>query len=330
MMKKISLILFAALSLAACQKSAPSPVQTSVPIESPEKIVMRIQVESAGSKVLIPGNESQVNDLQILVFGEDGKLETYARESGSELSLECTSGIKDIYAFVNGPSLNQIQKFSELSGTVFSLDDASPSHLPMQGFVRQNIRSNENLTIEVKRMVCKISLREILTSFPEAYVNARLEINKVYLTNAVSAIDVNGTIQAWANKLSEQKECEPVLCDNLIESKIISASDNGIMGNFFYTFANATAEDNCDAQWSPRFTRLVIEGKFFNGTELIRTCYYPIPIGPLVANHSYVVSQYTISRPGLSSPADNPQLLNSGVSVTVTDWEETHEIIERL
>ena len=331
MMKKISLILFAALSLAACQKSAPSPVQTSVSIESPEKILMHIQVESAGSKLLIPGDESQVNDLQILIFGDDGKLETYARESGSELSLECTSGMKDIYAFVNTLSLDRIAKSSELSGTVFSLDDASPSHLPMQGFIRQNILNNGNLTIEVKRMVCKISLREILTSFPEVYTDARLEIEKVYLTNAVSAIGGSGNIREWANMLYEQNDYSGLLCDDYGEErKVIGGAEDGIMGNTFYAFANATQEDSCEEVWSPRFTRLVIEGSFINGNEMIRRCYYPIPIGPLLANHSYVVNRYTISRPGLSSPTDNPQLLNSGISVTVKDWEEIHEITERL
>ena len=243
-MKNLSLIFCAALLLAACQKSGtPATGEETLagPVTAnPEKAQLYIRVETAGSKAALPIDENAVDDVQILLFGSDGKLETYAREDGSELSMKCTLGPKSIYAFVNMPSLENIRTETEVAGIVFSLEHTTASHLPMQGVVRQSVSTSGNLNILVQRMVCKISIREILTAFPEAYTDARLEIDKIYLTNAVSAIDGDGNIRAWANKLTEQNEYPQMLCDDFAESKIIGGSEDGTLGNIFFAFANAT------------------------------------------------------------------------------------------
>ena len=303
------------------------------PEEKPCQI--RVCIDTPAAKVAAADvDESRIASLQVLVFRENGFLENYGSASGSSLSIDCTSGPKTFWAFANTASLSGIRNLDELNAFTFSLNTVSPDALPMRGCRQALISTHSELNIEVSRMVCKIELKDVVTRMAAAWSDARLNFSKMYLTNAVSGITLDGSIQRWANKMLFTNDC-PSLTLETSPSPFawqMGATDSLRFSRVFFALANPTEEDNLSTNWSPRFTRLVLEGSISQdgGDTLLEDVYYPIPIANLQANHRYIINRYTIIRPGLDSPGADARLLETDFSVTVKDWDETHTIYESL
>lgn len=334
MKKKNNLLLaaFAGLLLAGCNTIDPanglSVKSESTPFDGPSA-KLTVQVGTTHTKTGIPVEEESVVDLQVLVFGPDGKLEAYGQNEASQLSLECTGGLKIVYAFVNTPSLADIRDTVELYRRPFSLSNLSEGTLPMKGQMKTVISGDANLTIWVERMVCKIILNTIRIASSESYPEARVEIDKMYLANAVNAINLNGEISQWANPLTFTEGCSPLMYD-LYTQLPLSIVGSQSVNNVYYAMPNPTESDSFSDEWCPRHTRLVLSGSFYDGEILIRNGYYPIPIAGLKANNCYIIESYTITRPGLEQPYEDGFKLTEGITIRVADWEENEPINETL
>lgn len=335
-MKKKNIFLLAALaglSFAGCNKT-PLDSASSIPTEAPSAITgplsrLTVRAGTPGTKITGMNEDDAINDLQVMVFGADGKLEAYGHENGMQVSLECTNGEKKIYAFVNTPSLAAIRDTVELKTHPFSLLDAGAQALPMQGCVVTMVSGNGNLVIPVNRMVCKIAIKRIKMQETEHYTNPHLELERIYLANAVSAVDLDGNISEWSNPLRFFYDCSPLLYD-LYEDDPLAIDMEQALGNYFYTFPNSTPTDIFSPDWCPRYTRLVLEGKFYDGAAFVRKGYYPISLAGLKANNCYIVDSYTITRPGLEQPYEDESKLTEGISIRVADWVENDPINESL
>ena len=327
------------MGLCGCQKSTPETPQT-LPAGAAENspghpCQICVRVETPLSKVAAAAvQESRVASLQVLVFRPDGIRELYASSDESSLTLECTVGSKIFWAFTNVPSLQSAGSLDELASFVFPLSAVTPDALPMKGSCQTIISQHGSLNIEVSRMVCKIVLNDVLTRLGTAWEGKHLNFSRIYLTNAVSGTLPDGSIQSWANKIQYAGECSAVVAENSPSANAwqMDATDSLRFARVFFAFPNPTEADSFSASWSPRYTRLVLEGALTesNGDAILENVYYPIPIANLQANHCYVVNRYTIFRPGLDTPGADPSLLNTEVSVTVKDWDATHTINEHL
>ena len=349
-MKTTTLSLLAAcfLGLCGCPRMPLAPSEAEVAANNPSASVanlchIRVYAGTPLSKATAAPlskvaaasvNETRIASLQVLVFRSDGLLENYASSTGSSLTLDCTVGQKTFWAFANIASLQNIKTLDELNAFAFSLNTATADALPMQGCVYATITNHGSLDIVVSRMVCKIVLNDVITRLGASWAGGSLQLSRIYLTNAVSGVLLDGSIQSWANKISYGGECPSLTLDTPPSAGAwdFAATDSLRLSRVFFALPNPTAEDNLSGSWSPRFTRLVLEGSLKNpdNSTALETAYYPIPIGNLLANHCYIIQKYTISRPGLDAPNADASLLETGFTITVKPWDETHVIQERL
>lgn len=342
-MKKKKIFLLAALAglvFAGCNKTP--DVSLTLPAEKMpegnegENCTLRIRVQAPDTKTaLLQTDDNAIANLQVLVFRENGSLDIYAQADGDELTLQCTSGNREIFAFVNTTSLADIRSTSELGDFTFNLGDSSPTALPMYGHIDQAINTYTSvLSIDVYRMVCKIILKEVVINLPDSYNDALLDIRRVFLSNAVSGIKLDSTITNWANKISYKEEISAMLSDDEPNPGDweMSATDSQTLNRVFYAFANDTETDSQSVTWTPRFTRLVLQCSISDdaGPLGYSPCYYPVPLPDLKANHCYIINRYTVRRGGLQNPYDDPTLLDNSLEIIVKDWDQTHQIEENL
>ena len=334
-MKKKNIYLLAALAgllFAGCNKT--SPVSGSILNPESETEVesiaqLTVRVGTSHTKTGITVEEESISNLQVLVFGMDGKLESYGQDDNSEVSLSCTVGPKKIFAFVNTPSLETIHDTTALYNHPFSLPNIEEGVLPMKGRVQTTLSGNENLTILVERMVCKIILRNISISPSVSFPDARLEIDKIYLANAANTVNLKGNISQWANPLTFAEGCSPLLYD-VFQPVPLSVVGSQTVNKVYYAMPNLTETDSFSEEWSPRYTRLVLHAEFYDGEYQIRNGHYPIPLAGLRANNCYVIESYTVTRPGLEHPYEDGSKLTEGITIRVVDWEENEPIVESL
>ncbi|MBP5538404.1 MAG: hypothetical protein J6X69_01000 [Bacteroidales bacterium] len=342
-MKKKNIFLLAALAgllFAGCNKtpdvSLALPAERTPESNGEENCTLRIRVQSPDTKTaLAQTDDNAITNLQVLVFRENGSLDIYAQADGDELTLQCTSGNRDVFAFVNTTSLSDIRTTGELGTVTFNLEDSSPTALPMYGHINQPIDIYTSvLSIDVYRMVCKIILKEVVINLPDSYSDALLDIRRVFISNAVSGIKLDSTITRWANKISYNGEIPTMLSDDEPNPGDweMSTTDSQTLNRVFYAFANDTASDSQSATWSPRFTRLVLQCSISNdaGPLGYSPCYYPVPLPDLKANHCYIINRYTVGRGGLQNPYDDPTLLDNSLEIIVKPWDQTHQIEENL
>ena len=333
-MKKKNIFLLTALAgllLIGCNKTRPvdgTPLETaSTPAGSLSKLTVRVNTPQTKTGIVV--DEEAISNLQVLVFGTDGKLEAYGYYDGAELSLSCTTGPKIIFAFVNTPLLESIRDTTALYDQPFSLNSIEEGRLPMKGRVETVISGNDNLTIVVERMGCKIILRNVSLSALSGYSEARIEIDTIHVANAVNTINMNGHISDWANPLRFSNGCNPLLYD-LYQPVPLTIVGTQAVDKAYYAMPNPTETDSFSEQWSPRYTRLVLHALFYDGEMLIRSGYYPIPIAGMKANNCYIIDSYTITRPGLEQPYEDGSKLTEGITIRVADWEENDPIVESL
>ncbi|MBO7509771.1 MAG: hypothetical protein J6T35_01180, partial [Bacteroidales bacterium] len=327
-MKKKKIFLLAALTglvFAGCNKTQvvndATPLRETASTPTGPLSQLTVRVGTTQTKTGITVEEEAISNLQVLVFGTDGKLEAYGYNDDSEVSLMCTMGSKKIFAFVNTPSLETIHDTTALYNHPFSLTNIEEGTLPMKGRVQTTLSGNDNLTIRVERMVCKIILKSISTLSSESFPNARLEIDNIYLANAVNAINMKGNISQWANPITFTEGCSPLLYD-LYRQTPLTIIGTQATNKVYYAMPNPTETDSFSEEWCPRHTRLVLYAHFYDGENLIRSGHYPIPLAGLKANNCYVIESYTVTRPGLEHPYEDGSKLTEGITIRIVDWEE--------
>ena len=125
MKKTVSLLLAATTLLAACNKQEQMPLpetQTYGTIELSIDADSGLQTKAVEAYTTAQTYESQVNKVQVFVFGSDGKI-NYYKNLGTSLtgSITTSSGSKTVYAVVNGPDLSTVGTLSELEAKAVDL-----------------------------------------------------------------------------------------------------------------------------------------------------------------------------------------------------------------
>lgn len=215
MRKTISLILAtAAVSLTACNKEA----QPSVNDIAPEEGTIMLSVAPQDGPVTRAVNayttaqnyESQVNRVQVFVFGTDGKINCY-RDFGTELtgSISATTGAKTVYAVVNGPDLSSVGTLSELEAK--AVDLSANSVTASKGFLMAGRSSctvstgSVSCSVAVSRLAARVVLKSVTNNLPAAY--GALKVERVFLANVAGNQSIAGTaaVSTWYNKEGRKK-----------------------------------------------------------------------------------------------------------------------------
>lgn len=315
MSKKLFFAAFAAAGLAftGCnEKNVELPVEEQGPVD------LMINVSDPVTKFTNDSDGTEINDIQTFVFNSDGVLEAYAHDEATTGKVTCTTGMKTVVVLVNAKSHSDVATLTELYSRKSDLFDNTSTGCVMEGRTTTEITKSTTLSIEVKRHVTRLILENVSLDIElDHYKDAEFKISSIYLVNVAGdrtffSEDAPAT---WYNKITfdtqyATKDIVYADCSEVL-------TDGGRLSTMymFYAYQNPYTTDSQETTWSPRPTRLVVEGTF-DGTKY----YYPITLKAIKANCSYNVS-LTIRRPGSSSPDIPVDKYTVTSSITIKDWQ---------
>jgi len=345
MKTKFILLAVACAALAACNKDLP---EVTAPVEQGEgQITFTIDAEKAVETKAVSAYttaqtyESQVNKVQVFVFGSDGAINFY-QNLGTSTSgtISTTAGAKTVWAVVNGPDLSTIGTLSALQAT--AVDLAANSTTAATGFVMAgnasvtvSAGSSANCGITVSRLVSRVALQSIVNQLPASY--GAITIDRVFLCNVVGNQDIAGSAAAstWYNKDGRADESTrntahiidgstyKASCEALTFKIVGSSLNNGASLTpstpyLFYSYPNSstTAPNGFQASFAAKRTVLTVVATI-SGTKY----YYPVVLddATLDRNKTYTVG-LTITGLGSDDP-DKPVSKGSiSASITVSGW----------
>ena len=346
MRKTISLILAtAAVSLAACNKEAQPSVENGVPEEGTIMLSVTPQggpeTRAVNAYTTAQNYESQVNRVQVFVFGTDGKVNCY-RDFGKELtgSVSATSGAKTVYAVVNGPDLSAIGSLSELESK--AVDLSANSVTASKGFLMAGRSSctvstgTVSCSVAVSRLAARVVLKSVTNNLPAAY--GALKVERVFLANVAGNQNISGTaaVSTWYNKEGRKDET-PLVQGHVIDGSTYTAScpeltfktvGASVANNsshepstpyIMYGYANSSTATPAGftASFSAQRTVLVVAA-----TVDGKLCYYPVTLSKstIERNTTYTVA-LTISSIGSDEPNKPIEKGSASVTVSVDGWK---------
>lgn len=346
MKTKFISILAACAALAACNKE-PVSVTPNVEPEGEGIIAFSIDAEQAPMTKAVTAYttaqtyESQVNKVQIFVFGSDGAINFYQnlgnKTSGS---ISTTAGAKTVWAVVNGPDLSTIGKLSDLQATAVELSANSTTAatgfvMAGNGSVTVTNGATANCAITVSRLVSRVALVNVVNKLPSSY--GALTIDRVFLANVVGNQNIAGNAAAstWFNKEGRADEstrnashiidgstykasCEALTYKGVAQSVANGATHTPSTPYLFYSFPNGstTAPTGFKSTFAAQRSVLVVAA-----TVSGKQYYYPVVLddATLDRNKTYTVG---LTITGLGSEDPNQPVVKGSISasITVSGW----------
>lgn len=319
MKQKLFFAALAALSLVGCKEMEVEPVQSE-----PELVELTVNLPDLQTKITGSCQETMINDVRVLVFDANGMLESSGSALTSSVSLTCTAGHKTLVALVNVGSSVDVTSLDELKSTKSELIRNSSTNLVMEGQKEVDVTASTTVTINVKRLAARISLKKVELAFDmPQYEDATFNIKSVYLINVPGnkSYLTSGHPTFWYNKMERTDDSLQILYDIVSDGRV-SSTDAYTKEHYFYCYPNSVASDSDSTTWSERKTRLVVEAQV-NGVLY----YYPITLDSVAQNTSYSYN-LKITRVGSVSP-DIP--LTDGaaqITVEIDDWVEMPTVNE--
>lgn len=328
--------------LASCSKeNVPSPSENS------GEIVFNIEgLGDYGTKATSSYTESQtyekkVNRVQLLVFGDGGRLDAYKNlgESTSG-SVSTVTGTKSVWAVINGPDLSSIGSRTALETKAVDLsanstDAASGFIIAGNASVEVKPGTPSSCTIYASRLTARVSLSGITNNLPATY--GSIKIKNVFLSNVVGNQNLSGGAQpsTWYNRngrtdgsgrsettiingSTHSASCPSLTFHDCGQSISKGASFEPGTPYLFYTYPNAStaAPSGYQQTFNAQRTVLVITAEIAGSTY-----YYPVTLdkAALERNKSYNVN-LSITGIGSSDP-NTPVSKNSmNASIQVLEW----------
>lgn len=344
MKKSLFAIAAACVALAACNKEQ-NPARNFNQEEG--RISLSITCEDSMTKALptystitaqkdVQPYEGTVNNVQVFVFGTDGKIQFYKHFGNSTNDvISTTAGNKNVWVVVNHPDLSSIATEDELKTKAVSLDNNSKTDSKgflMTGFASCEVLSGETVScsVPVSRLVSRVVLCKVENCCPKAYGD--ITVNRVYLTNVVGnqQLDGGANPSAWCNvggransdpqsiingsSYQAQYETLTYFAPAPASPLTIATNASDVVPRYFYSYPNPSAVTS-DVLEDGLQSKLVIEATV-NGT----VCYYPILLSnKLERNTTYSVG-VTITGPGSDDPNKLVKKGIIGVTVVPEPW----------
>ena len=271
-------------------------------------------------------SESNVMRCDLFVFDSGGALVERVLSTDGRFDFYLTDGVYDFVAVANKGDLpaKDVSR-DDLMSTIVTLGENAPGSFVMAGSLDSHeILSDEKTTIEVERLVAKVSCT-VRTAFKGYLADESLRIDAVYLTNVKALARIgephsDGVPDSlWYNRMAYEPSVADYPRGLLYENcgAAMPPRDSIVTGYSFYPFPNSAADDHDVSRWSPRCTRLVVEA-----TLLGRKTYYPVTIGKVESNRHYMVD-LTVSNFGTDHPEGFPDKYGDiAFSVKVEDWTD--------
>ena len=310
------------------------------------------------SKVVGVSDENEREIGRWTIFAFDDEMGNFRYESaleGSPLPLKLAPGRSyTCYAIVNYPATgigafdpSAVRSREDLTGKVAYLGDNRVSALLMFGsaIVTPRAETEENVTINVKRLVSRIDLRGLAIDFEgkPRLAGKTFKLRSVYITNACRTTlygsdylfsELSSTRSVWYNtggwhRGEVAESGMDALLGDLNINTVISAGSPYTVTHSFYAFPNPTPESQdirTTEAWTRRCTRLVIEASI--DEEVV---YYSINVPEMVRNRIYAASNVVIHGRGSKDPETidiDPDIIEVTVQPVIDDsWDGAGNIL---
>lgn len=270
--------------------------------------------------------EETASDIQIAVYSPSGLLCASGETSGGTvtLSVPVDIGGYSVAALVNSKqslaSCASMESAAELPSSLTENAASKSGVLAMYGTsLNQTFHTGKTCTVPVTRVPAKVEIDKIVNNIPS---NPDFTVKAIYLINVNTSSDVSGkvTTAVWSQKRKYDATEEDVALYtyDLVNQKITKGQSIDTP-HYFYCYANPTQTDTSAPEWSPRYTRLVVEAVYQG-----KTTYYPINIvgtdNMLNPGTGYVITQLTITGPGSDDPDVPVSKLDASFKILVNDW----------
>lgn len=274
--------------------------------------------------------EQAVNNLQVFVFSDD-ILDGYVSvDNATSTSVECTSGVRDIFCLVNAPaSLGSIVSKTSLLAAVSRLSE-NPSSFEMIGYSEgKNIAAggDNEIAVQVNRLASKIVVKSIENALK---TGKDLKVTRVYISNVAGQVNYGLDTYSpadgqWYNKGGYQASNNlGSFTQDIGLSATVANGSKYETNHFFYAYPNNNAQADYAAAWTPKRTMLVVQieydGKLYD---------YPVDLGvDLAPNKMYVINNLKLVNLGNlddgeegGKDEENPVSGSTAqVSVDIVDW----------
>lgn len=283
------------------------------------------------SKAVVSEGESSI--ARWCVFASrNGEVVAYATQNSEDvITLRLNRGdTYDVAAVANYPttfSPASLSTVEEIENLVFDLSDNGPGRLIMFGQKRGVVAGESTTTIEVERLIAKVTLEGFSIDFSgdPSLAEKTFTLNKIYMINVYGKSSLKETSDApsadtgsWYNKRQNQGEVPQFLVDEDIDL-VVGPDAPYEETHTFYVYPNLAAEDSNGEEWSPRFTRLVIEA-----TLDFETRYYFVSISGIRRNRVYRVRGAVLCTEGNEFPDVEDSV--GGISGEDIFWEDLGKI----
>ena len=287
--------------------------------------------------------ERVVRNSRLYVFSSDGyQINNWDATSG-EVEFYLTDGTYDFVAVCN---------VDGLPGTEATRQDLYDFMVPIEknslapevggfamvGTLKEHIiKADEKITVEVKRLVSKVSFT-VRTAFDDHMAAYPFLVEAVYMTNVVGITDLGLSYRKpkaadpWYNKLNyaPADSTGTAYPEEMIYGsfhKELAPGDSISSGHVFYVYPNGSEDSRDTTAWSPRCTRFVVKARL-NGT----VTYYAVTIdrngSGVVANKHYHMD-VTIKSWGTDHPEENPDDLGSMIpTIRIEDWKDGGGVLQ--
>lgn len=289
-----------------------------------EEVCLNFDVPVARTKVAGIVDEETIKSVQVFVFDMQGNIQNMGYVEGSSLSLTCTTGEKHFAAIVNAPECPGVGHLDELQALISDFEDNDPGHFVMTGSCVKPVRASQSVSIEVKRLVSKVVLKDVRKAFKlQQHQDMDFIVESAFIMNAPGSFGYFKDLGCgyWINSSFSDM------------SEIISASGNLLYGDLAdVVVENDAAVDFSNALFcypnttsgSEMITYLVVEA-MLGSTR----CYYPVQLPQMESNVCYNVS-LTVTMPGSPSPDIPVRKEEATISVVVSDWSGNVSVNETL
>lgn len=334
MKKGIYFAMFITLFLGyGCQKETPSERE-----EVKSTLSLSLVTKGSGTQSEM---DNTINTLEVFIFYNEegdqnyGKLESYSKILKNEITslqnigITSTVGPKKIYILANSHRSNWsgTTNLSLFQKEITSLEKENEEDFVLVGNSLANFTSatsNIPITIILKRIVARVELLSIKTSFSQSpFAGKKLENASVYLINAIGEkyyhngekspstfYNLGGINQSDLDKFT----------NDIIYKSITNPIGEGVDAMNspiqLYCYGNSTTTEDA----SNKYTKLVIECTL-DGIKY----YYPIALPGILNNQWYRINA-TILRPGSLSPNETLEKGSINISMSIADWDESEDM----
>ncbi len=311
--------MLAAVACCACSKGVTSSLE-----EKGEMVELNFRVPVAATKVSGTVSESEVENLQVFVFGADGQVQSSGMAEENSLTLTCSTGEKSIAAVVNSPAVEGIDNLDDLKACMSDFSDNGLERFVMTGLSNMTLQSSGPVEIMVSRLVSKVTLSSLTRSFElPQHQNMDFELLSVFLTNVPEQIGYFQQQQSASLINEGETDIEkiidaagPLLYDDLGGISVNQGATVDV-GNFLYCYPNMI-------EGSDKPAYLIAQTRLGEGIY-----YYSVELPKMESNKCYNVS-LTVTMPGSLIPNVPVKKEDAAFSVTVSDWYENIEVNETI